>query len=480
MTSIVCPLSTAVTKYGDAVALIENDRRISYRELAALVSQLTEHLLESGVKPGDRVAIIEKNRLEYVVGLFALFRLGAIACLFNHHLGRHALKDLVQRVGCTSQLTFSGSDVPQDQTECLSINIPLPGNLPPVVEEGTVRIDVDRPATIMTTSGSTGSPKIVVHTYGNHWHSATGSNLNIPVNPGDRWLVSLSLFHVGGLAILLRCLLGGGTAVMGQPSNNLLADIKKHRITHISVVATQLRRLLADPAKASDAQVTKQLKAVLLGGGSIDDKLAKAARQAGLPLYTSYGLTEMASQVCTSSPGHPGIIIPLEGSKVCISDSSEILVKGKTLFRGYVEGDDVRLPVDDDGWFHTGDLGKFDEQGGLTITGRIDNMFVSGGENIHPEEIEKYLIRQDEVTDAVVVPVSDAEFDYRPAAFVLFTSSETTPSEAELKAWLVDQGLPGLKIPVAFFPWPKDNTGSEMKPNRSCFKKEAQRLFANN
>ncbi len=479
MTKVTCPLSAAVAAHGDQTALIDNDRRLTYRELNVLVSQTVEHLRESGVKRGDRLAIIEQNRLEYVIALFALFRIGAAACLFSHHLGGRGLRDLAAQTKCTSQLVFSDSSVPSEKAVLPTIDIPCADKLTSSIDNSIASIDLDQPATIMTTSGSTGTPKAVLHSYGNHYYNAVGSNQNISVQPGDRWLVSLSLFHVGGLAILLRCLLGGGTAVIGQPSGNLLSDIKRHKISHISVVTTQLRRLLADLSEAGDTHVTERLKAVLLGGGPADESLPSAAKKAGLPLFTSYGLTEMASQVCTSPPGRLEIVKPLKFRQVRVTDRGEILVKGETLFRGYVEGDDTRLPLDAEGWFATGDMGKLDEHNGLTVTGRKDNMFISGGENVHPEEIERCLLRQDKIEDAVVVPVPDAEFDCRPAAFVLFASENAALSEDEMKAGLVEQGLPRFKIPVAFFPWPEDDAGNEMKHNRVFLESEAERLFLN-
>src|SRR3712207_445663 len=131
----------------------------------------------------------------------------------------------------------------------------------------------------------------------------------------------------------------------------------------------------------------------------------------------------MASQVTTTPPGASRGELrtsgrPLPHREVAVSGGGEILVRGETLFAGYVEGDPVRRPLDADGWFHTGDLGALDENGYLGVRGRRDNLFVSGGENIQPEEIEEALSGLDGVQDAVVVPVPDLEFGAHPVAFV--------------------------------------------------------------
>jgi O-succinylbenzoic acid--CoA ligase len=138
---------------------------------------------------------------------------------------------------------------------------------------------------------------------------------------------------------------------------------------------------------------------------------------------TTYGLTEMASQVTTTSPAATlqelytaGRVLPHR--EVSISESGRILVQGETLFAGYVGGEGVDRPLDAGGWFHTGDLGELDEAGYLSVRGRVDNMFVSGGENVQPEEVEEALCRLEGVEEAVVVPVEDEEFGARPVAFV--------------------------------------------------------------
>jgi O-succinylbenzoic acid--CoA ligase len=191
------------------------------------------------------------------------------------------------------------------------------------------------------------------------------------------------------------------------------------------------------------------------------------------PIHTTYGLTEMAAQVTTTSPDatlgelqSSGRVLPYRQLRV--DERGEILVQGATLFQGYLDGDTVQHPFDQDGWFHTGDLGRLDEEGWLHVLGRTDNLFISGGENIQPEEIELALCDVPGVTQAVVVPVQDDEFGQRPVAFVRGVDEGVwlATLAGELEAV-----LPHFKIPDAFYLWPE--VEEEMKIDRTVFREQA-------
>ncbi|MDH3938106.1 MAG: o-succinylbenzoate--CoA ligase, partial [candidate division Zixibacteria bacterium] len=332
----------------------------------------------------------------------------------------------------------------------------------------------DRAATVIFTSGTTTAPKAVLHSFGNHYYSAIGSNENIPVSPPDRWLLSLPLYHVGGLAIMFRMLLGGGTVVVGSGDDQIGESVERYQITHLSLVPTQLIRLLQEGLSPS---ATKRLKAVLIGGGPVRPELMVAAGDRGWPVFSTYGLTEMASQVTTSAPNDTQARSStsgrlLSGRELIISPAGEILVRGKTLFAGYFNSKRVEKATDDEGWFHTGDTGALDCDGNLTVSGRLDNMFVSGGENIHPEEIETRLSGLQGVLQALVVPLADKEFGLRPTA-ILKLSSDTSLPVADITAHL-EKHLPRFKIPVRLLQWPQSDGGGEMKPDRRRFRKLVQ------
>ena len=448
----------------DRVALDDGYRSLTFADLARTVASLAARLADKGVAPGDRIAIAESNRLEYPIMLLALLRLGAVACPMNIRQPAAVLAAQAKHINCTTQLVIENSHLHIPDTERLAADLQSnPGDTAPASQT-----DPDQPATIIFTSGTSGQPKAVLHSLGNHYYSALGSNRNLPLEPGDRWLVSLPMYHVGGLAILFRCLLGGATAHITDPGDDIASLIKRHRVTHVSMVAAQLRRLLTS---VEDASALRSLKAILLGGGPTPPSLLARALELGLPVYRSYGLTETASQVVTSSRPDGSRRIILDYRRVRLGDNNEILVSGPTRFLGYVQDTGLATPFDSEGWFATGDIGGYDSQGGLVLLGRRDNQFISGGENIQPEFIENALRELPGITDAVVVPVPDTEFGLRPAAFI---QGDLTDIHA-LKTALADR-LASFQIPVAFLPWPEEYARSGIKPDRRSLHRLALRL----
>jgi O-succinylbenzoic acid--CoA ligase len=187
----------------------------------------------------------------------------------------------------------------------------------------------------------------------------------------------------------------------------------------------------------------------------------------GLPVYVSYGLTEMASQVATGrlKSLEKGCARVLSDRELKINADGEICVRGKTLFKGYWNGDAVCLPMDGAGWFHTKDLGRIDSDGCLKVLGRRDDMFISGGENIHPQEIESELLKINSILQVVVVPKEDGEFGQRPVAFIRWENDAAIHSDDALRE-ILTKHLPKFKIPVAFYPWPSLPDGEGLKADR--------------
>jgi O-succinylbenzoic acid--CoA ligase len=453
------------TGWGDTEVLRESDSRVTFESLRRVVAVVAHDLLDLGVEPGDRVAIAEPNRFECPLVLLALWRLGAVACLLNIRQPAAVLNAQCERIGCRYQVMLPGSKVASPAIAPLVISPSLTAE---AVDIAAPTPTASAPATIIFTSGTAHEPKAVLHTLGNHYYNALGSNANIPVRPGDRWLCSLPLYHVGGLAILFRCLLGGGTVHMAAPGADLYSLCRQHRLTHVSLVATQLRRLLEAGASR---QALPDLTCLLLGGGPTPESLTAAALDRGLPVFRSYGLTEMASQVATSSRPDGSRRRVLDYREIRLAPDGEILVRGKTRFSGYVNGADLETPFDPEGWFATGDIGAFDSESGLRIIGRKDNMFIAGGENVQPEQIETALRSLPGVCEAVVVPAPDSEFGARPVAFV--AAESFTP-----QAWrhALSRSLPGYMIPVAFYSWPEFAPQSGIKADRRFFRTQAEHL----
>lgn len=351
--------------------------------------------------PSERIAFWGKNRPEVVFLFFALWKLKKIACPLNTRLPSY--QEATARLGAT----FFEPSLP-------TLQPPTPWH----VEENTL-------ATMLFTSGSSGLPKIAVHTFGNHLYNALGSQALTPLSPSDCWHLSIPLFHVGGIGIIVRCYLA-------RCSISLCTT--PYTATHLSLVPTQLFRLLQHKTPLP------RLKTLLLGGAPCPFPLENIS----LPVVPTYGMTETSSQIATG-----GKILP--HCQVKITPDHEIVVKGKTLFQGYLtpEGG-LDLPLDEEGWFHTNDLGKWNSEGKLEVTGRKDNLFISGGENIQPEEIELLLKRHLAVEEAVVIPKPDVEFGMRPIAFLRPLCSLEEVRKALLPL------VPKYKIPLEVLPLPEE------------------------
>jgi O-succinylbenzoic acid--CoA ligase len=463
-------LRSAALAAPKTAALVGASGITSYEELDRMVSAAALHL--GGLEPGSRVALHLPKDERYVALVLALIRAGHVACPISDRLPPRGVTPLLERAACSALIS---EDEKLLQAAGADLLRPWPETLLEEVPQGTshrsesIDIPLERPATIIFTSGSTGVPKAALHTFGNHYHSALGSNANITLQPGDRWLHSLPLYHVGGLSILFRCLLEGATVALPQSGTSPGESITSLGATHVSLVSTQLSRLLRESADLG------RLQAVLMGGGPVPPSLVDEALVRGLPVHTSYGLTEMASQVTSTPPGASlgelrtaGRALP--NREVSISARGEILVRGETLFAGYVEGEESDRPLDADGWFHTRDLGELDENGYLRVGGRMDNLFISGGENVQPEEIEEILCRLERVEEAVVVPVPDEEFGARPVAFVRMDHGEPGELVHEL-----EPVLPRFKIPISFYPWPEEARRG-IKADRAALSELARRL----
>jgi O-succinylbenzoic acid--CoA ligase len=459
-------LRSAALESPEAEAVVGAGWSITYRELDARVSAAAARIEDLGVSPGDRVALYLPKGVGYLVLLLALVRAGAVACPVSMRLPAGGVGPPLGRAGCSALISteeeLSGSVGGIDVLDPQAVL----GGEEDERDPGPLEAPLGRPATVVFTSGSTGAPKAALHTFGNHYFSALGSNANIALAAGDRWLHSLPLYHVGGLSIVFRCLISGAAIALPGPDAPLGRSISDLRATHVSLVSTQLLRLLREDA------ALEGLKAVLTGGGPMPEDLVDEALARGLPVHTSYGLTEMASQVTTTAPGAApeelrtaGRVLPHR--EVSVSGEGEILVRGETLFAGYVQGRKTGRPTVAGGWFRTGDLGRLDGAGRLRVLGRRDNLFVSGGENVMPEEIEEALLWISGVEEAVVVPVSDPEFGARPVAFVRLSGAVGDLARA------LEPVLPRFKIPKAFHEW--EGAGG-MKPDRVVLRERANRM----
>lgn len=462
MSDIRCPLHDMARIAPREPAWLEGNTAHLYPAMHVAAHTIARVLREEhGVGEGDRVVITSEPQWRWLPLLFALFRVGAVACPLNTRLPPRVLRERANFLSPTLQVG-RGDANPLDGIPRVDLDSLCPSTSHGAVENEPVLLDLYRPATCVFTTGSMGRPRAVVHSLEAHYYSALGANRNLPLSQHDRWLLTLPLYHVGGLGVLFRCVMSAA-AVISSPGP-LANALEAHRVTRLSLVPTQLLRLLNDPRALASA---KSLGSVLLGGGPIPRELVARALEAGIPVYATWGMTETASQVTTVSRfagreerrESDGSVLPHR--EVRVDDTGEIHVRGHVLPLGQWDGERVAPLTSESGWLATGDLGRL-ENGVLTVVGRKDNQFVSGGENIQPEEIERALAEVSGAARVVVTPVPDPEFGMRPLAWL-----DAEPWEPESWEKKLRERLPGYMLPTAYRPLPPD---AGLKPNRALLR----------
>lgn len=468
---VICPLFRWSSQAPDRPVVQLPSGLITAAALEKRVRVVTARLQAEGVGPGNRIGLWLDDSVSTLVCMLALWRLQAVAVLLSTRMPPAGLEKVISQVGLQALIT----DRPGKATwTCWHPEALGEGALETL--KAAPQLALAQPATIFFTSGSTGMPKGVLHTIGNHLYSAWGVVQHLGVQAGDRWLLVLPLYHVGGMGVVVRCLWAGATIVIPERQEPLGQALTRYAPTQVSLVHTQLWRLL----QANDALPPRMLRAVLLGGSAIAEDVLLEGVARGWPLHTSYGLTEMTSTVTATPPGASpallrtsGQVLPYRALK--IGPDGAILVRGPVRFAGYLESGQLHQPFDADGWFDTGDLGWLDEAGFLHVAGRRDHRFISGGENIQPETIEQALLRLPGIIEAVVVPVPDPEFGERPAAFVRLDPAASWAPDC----WRTHlcRELPGFMVPVVFWPWP-EMPQEGLKTARRLLREEAWRRWS--
>ncbi len=442
MAPIYCPIWEGAQRSPNGLAVVGPDGQYSYDKMNQLVSTVSGNLARFGIKVGDKVGFIATPTVDTVALCFACFRLGAIAVPYSV---RDPLPVALSEMKRLQVSVFVSDPLGGDST--LTV-VEWPQLLTPdYPHQVNVMWALEYPAILIRTSGSGGISKFALLSLGNLYFSALGVLSRIDLDSNDRWFVSVPLFHVSGLGILMRAFIATAAIVLPDPNNTLLGNAAHFSASHLSLVPTQLQRLLEDSAFYTMAF---QFKAMMLSGAEIHADLISRARAAGLPLITGYGLTETSSAVTLGTPdpipGDSGKPLPFREIK--LNDDGEILVRGKTLFLGYwVDGDLVVLPLTADGWFQTGDLGQWAGDH-LLVTGRKNDMLISGGENIHPVEIETAIREVFHPRRVLVKGIPDREFGQRPIAYI-----DPLVPIREFRHRLAEH-LPHFKIPDAVLPWP--------------------------
>lgn len=407
----------------------EDGRRVTFHQLKTRSQQLARKLANSGVKKGSHVAILSPNSMEMVTAIHALSYLGAVIVLLNIRLTAEELNFQVKDAEVSHLLT---DDSMLETGQKLNVNVITSFTMAEKSAEKDValqeEINLDDPFTIMYTSGTTGFPKGVVHTYGNHWWSAISSALNLGLNQEDKWLIPLPLFHVSGLSTLLKGIIYGMPVhlFVKFDERRVHEAIMTKGITIISVVTVMLQRWLHI---MEEGERPDKLRCALLGGGPAPKSLLEKAKKRNIPVFQSYGMTETSSQIATLSPtdalrklgsaGKPLFPAQLRIDKKDNEKIGEIVVKGPMVTKGYYNRDDANRDAFTDGWLKTGDLGYLDEDGYLYVVDRRKDLIISGGENIYPSEIEGVLSGMEQIKEVGVAGKGDPDWGQVPVAFVV-------------------------------------------------------------
>jgi O-succinylbenzoic acid--CoA ligase len=408
------------------VAVVADGTEWTYRTLDAEVSRWTDRLAAGGVGPGDRVAHLSPNSASTVALTHALWRMGASTVPLNTRLAPAEISGLLELVD--PRLVLVDPSFP-DHLFLQSV-----GARPwsPSSRAGQTEVV----AAILFTSGTTGRARAAALSRGNFIAAVRASAANLGVRPEDRWLLCLPLFHVGGLTMLHRCAFSG-IALHVHPRFDAVAvsaDIDRRAITHVSLVATALQRLLKVRA---GRRFPGTLQAMLVGGGPVGPDLLAQARALGAPVLQTYGLTEACAQVATERPSEadgltagpplPGLsvrIVDSQGEDVPVGQVGEIEVCGPTVMLGYFHDESETHQTLWKGWLRTRDLGSLDERGRLTVVARRQDLILSGGENVYPAEVEAVLAAAPGVEEAAVIGVPDPEWGQVPVAAVVGGLSE--------------------------------------------------------
>ena len=441
----------------DRTAVITGRESLTYAQLADRVRLRTDDLAERGLAGDEAVGIVARNDLPTFEMLHALIALGTPALLLHPRLTDVERGRPAQEAGAVAVLEPGGPRARADGDRNRARgSLAGRGPVPPPPDERTMAI--------VHTSGTSGRMKGVVLSRRAFVASAAASAANMGWREDDRWLLTLPLAHVGGFSILVRCLLARRTVVLGESTAaaKVVEAMRRHDVTLASLVPTLLKRILdLDPA----VDPPHRLRAILLGGAAASPALLSRAADSGWPVLTTYGMSEACSQITTQrygtvNRGEAGSGPPLHGVEVRLGDDDGILVRGPTLFSGYVPPSEAD-PFLDDGWFPTGDRGRFDDDGNLHVLGRRADRIVTGGENVDPVEVERALESLPGIREACVFGRPDEEWGEVVCAAVVVEEREPMAALREQIEGL-RQRLAPFKVPkrmAAVTSLPRNRTG---------------------
>ncbi len=480
----------AAERFGDAEAVVDGDVRLSFNDLATAADHAGRAFLAAGIRTGDRVAIWSPNVHEWIVALLGLQSAGGVVVPINtrykgaeaaYILAKSRARILVTVNGFLDNdyvAMLEGHDLPDlEHTVVLRGDAP-PGTVPwstflargdlvgqADLDDRLASLGAGHTSDILFTSGTTGNPKGVVATHGQTLRGFADWAAIVGLGRDDRYLVVNPFFHAFGYkAGIVACLTVGATlvpqAVFDIPM--AMANVAEHAITALPGPPAIYQTFLNHPDL--DRERMRSLRLAVTGAAPVPVELIKRMEdELGFEtVVTAYGLTECCGIVTVCRPDDaperisgssgraiPGVevrIVADDGTEVPRGEPGEIVVRGYNVMQGYFEAPEQTAEViDEDGWLHTGDVGTMDADGYVAITDRKKDMFISGGFNAYPAEIERLLLTNPEIAQAAVIGVPDERMGEIGMAFVVPVAG-TTPDPTDIVAWAREH-MAGFKAP---------------------------------
>jgi fatty-acyl-CoA synthase len=434
-------LTTRAATSAEVVALVSGEgEKMTYRELADRAARWAAVFTARGIGRGDRVAFLGENQPAFVEVLFGAARVGVVFVPVNTRLAApevaHILADsgarlLVHDDRAAAVATEAAGDLPRIVVG-VAADAALAAVEPAPEAPG---VGLDDPAAILYTSGTTGRPKGAVLTHGNLTWNSLNTLVDVDIVSTDVALIISPLFHAASLGMgLLPVLLKGGTVVLERAfdAGRALRLIEEHGVTMLSGVPTTYQFMAEHPDWANTDLST--LAKLTCGGSPVPTRVLEAFEARGLSFSQGYGMTETSpgatylpatrTRAKMGSAGQPHFftevrVVDENGQSLEPGEIGEIQVRGPNVTPGY-HGNPAATAESftADGWFRTGDLGSFDEEGYLFVADRLKDMIISGGENIYPAEVEDLILGLDEVTGAAVIGIPDERWGETPWAVV--------------------------------------------------------------
>jgi O-succinylbenzoic acid--CoA ligase len=397
------------------IALEKAGEKLSFLQLYDISKATAIFLHENGIRENDNIAILSGNSVEFVIVVNALWLLGSVPVPINIRLKQKEINNLISHSGSVAVLNL-GTDIDSAGLKC---EIKIDFNFDEITHQKKIKeieFRKNKTALLMYSSGSTGMPKCVEHTFENLFYSVKSFLSYTQSTKDDIWLASLPFYHIGGFSVLTRSLLIGNCVVIPQSfsATGLKKTFDKNKPAYFSVVPTMMKRLLEKRIKP-----WKELKNVFIGGGPVSEKLINECLQNKWPVVKVYGSTETASMVTAisgkeltkkpSSAGKPLLnvtvkIIDEVGKELPVKKKGEIVIYAKSVAKGYFNSESNNIKKKK---YFTNDLGSLDENGFLYVYGRKDDIIISGGENFNLNEIEEYVKTLDIIEDCATLKVID-------------------------------------------------------------------------